>query len=117
MRGWIAGNSVRDLLLKIRRAGLWDGEQVLAVNIAVIFSAYRLQMGVGYFAPTHDHIQRLVEGVGVIDRHQHFEPAVRQYLKALDDMLFLGMRRAVPIEEAVVRLQPIVSTTNVPSLS
>jgi hypothetical protein len=56
-----------------------------------------------HLAPALHHVERLVEGARVLDGHHGFEgPAVGTHLEALDDMLVLGVRRAVPIEKAVV---------------
>src|ERR1700693_3095251 len=77
------------IALEIYLVGMRNRKQVLAENIAVVFGAHRFQHRVGHLAPAHDHVQRFVEGVGIIDAHQRFEPAVRQYLETLGDVLLL----------------------------
>ncbi len=70
--------------------------------VPVVFSAHRLQSWIGRFAPPLDHVQRLVEGVRVLDHHACFQHvAVGGDLVALDRVLLFGMRRAENVDETV----------------
>src|SRR5271163_586117 len=46
--------------------GLRDREQVLAEMIAVVFGAHHLQALVRHLAPASCHVERFVEGIGVV---------------------------------------------------
>src|SRR6266849_4938616 len=95
------GASKRKFASKIRRLRFRNREQVLAEMIPVVLRADRLQSRIGRLAPALDHMEGLIEGVRVLDRHaclQHV--AVGGDLVALDHMLFLGVRRAEIVDEA-----------------
>src|SRR5947208_1775449 len=92
--------------LEIRFVSARHRKEVLAEMISVVFCAHHLQQLVWYFVPAAHHVERLVESVGVFDLDQGFQRlAVGGQLETLDDMQLLGMRRAKPIEIAVLGLQ------------
>ena len=55
---------------EIGRFGLRDREQILAEMIAVVLGTDHLQTLVRHLAPTSRHVERFVEGVGVVDLDQ-----------------------------------------------
>src|SRR5439155_1012159 len=59
---------------EIGLVGLGDPKQILAEMIAVILGADRLQQRMGYLAPALHHVERLVDGLGILDLHQHYQP-------------------------------------------
>src|SRR5215470_15911244 len=55
---------------EIRLRGARDREQALVEVILVVLGADRLDQRIGHLAPALDQIERLVEGVGVIDLYE-----------------------------------------------
>src|SRR5215467_6354419 len=90
------------LASKIRRLCLWQGEQVLLENIAVVLGAYRFQQLVLHLAPPLDHVKRFVERVGIVNDHVGFKcVGVPGQLEALNHVLFFRVRRAQIVDVAV----------------
>jgi len=75
--------------------------------ITVIFGTDHLQERIRHLARASRHVERFVESVQVVDFDQDFQrPTISRQLKALDDMQLLAMRRAEPIQKAIVDLKP-----------
>jgi len=86
---------------------LRDREQVLVEEVLVVLGAGGFQHRVGHLAPGLPQVQRLVEGVRIIDRHGGLERlAVGRHPEALHHMLLERVGGAEIVDEARLRGKP-----------